>query len=92
MPTWDLSPNKALAKLLHTCITLAIVKQHLVQIGRIDGPNVRPRDNQVRAQALILDEKGIASKKSGNEVYCTNALLLLRTFACFVVNFIARKF
>jgi len=30
--------NLSMAKLLHTWIILFIVKQRLVQIGRIDGP------------------------------------------------------
>jgi len=30
--------TRAQQKLLHTCIILVIVKHHLVQIGRIDGP------------------------------------------------------
>jgi hypothetical protein len=31
-------PSRAQCKLLHTWIILVIVTQHLVQIGRIDGP------------------------------------------------------
>ena len=33
--------TRAQRKLLHTCIILVIVEQHLVQIGRIDRPTTQ---------------------------------------------------
>ena len=59
--------TRAQRKLLHACIILVIVKQHLVQIGRIHRPT------EYLSYILAAIKSGLLIQKKSEDALCTGA-------------------